>query len=646
MAIIGMAGSVFLGLEKLKEPFKLNEAYFKTVEQISVKTRLLVDDYLKTGNASGLRLAQNFLEGELRVSVSELPLTLQESLLPAIDDLQASLEVDLRAAGKLASGIQGLLVQNEREMLASLDSLQDYIDRAEGTASVGPVNNLRQTLTRILYKTAERSVLRSRYFEQPSKEIERSIANISQQIEREAVALKQLPLLGVEQEPEEDSFESMMGLDERRSDTSAMLEVVDAGGEITDEILYLSRRYLPELKRTADLIELGKIAETKVSMLTNALENRVRQSKNYIDQLRSDAENLVIVSMTLFLGVLTLVGGFTVIVQARVLSGICIISAYIRKLSSGDFSDVLEQQMGLTELHELAGCANQLQGYLYQLVREIRLEVARVEQVSESIGCFAEEIHEGTSQQTERTDEAIRTVAELLKSFNLVASHAVDAASSANEGQYSVNQSAEVMFRLEKTISELAEDVREGASMITRLREDSQNIESVLNVIISIADQTNLLALNAAIEAARAGESGRGFAVVADEVRQLAQRTAESTQEIRQIIDGLQSSSTKVAEAMARQQSQAQHSVEHSQQAGDRLRKVVTAINQINGMNTLIAQATEEQSCSADSVQESMADVQTHSKKAAERTSNARQQSENLTAVSHSLNLLVDRYVI
>ena len=153
------------------------------------------------------------------------------------------------------------------------------------------------------------------------------------------------------------------------------------------------------------------------------------------------------------------------------------------------------------------------------------------------------------------------------------------------------------MSQLEKTISELAGEVREGASMIARLRDDSKNIESVLNVIISIADQTNLLALNAAIEAARAGESGRGFAVVADEVRQLAQRTAESTQEIRGIIDGLQNSSTKVAKAMARQQSQAQHSVEHSQQAGDKLRQVVAAINQINGMNTLIAQATEEQSC-------------------------------------------------
>ncbi|BDV00544.1 hypothetical protein TDMWS_06290 [Thermodesulfomicrobium sp. WS] len=151
--------------------------------------------------------------------------------------------------------------------------------------------------------------------------------------------------------------------------------------------------------------------------------------------------------------------------------------------------------------------------------------------------------------------------------------------------------------------AEAREQAESAAASIAKLSESSRNIGDVSQVIRAIASQTNLLALNATIEAARAGEAGRGFAVVANEVKELARQTAEATEKITALIEGIQAD---VAGAIAQVQG------------------ITGAVAEVNELATTIASATEEQTATM-----------------AEITNNVRRTKEAATVVKERADALM-----
>jgi methyl-accepting chemotaxis protein len=166
-----------------------------------------------------------------------------------------------------------------------------------------------------------------------------------------------------------------------------------------------------------------------------------------------------------------------------------------------------------------------------------------------------------------------------------------------------------VVGRVGESIAGLPQGVQQTAQMIQQLAEDSQKISSVVSVIHGIAEQTNLLALNAAIEAARAGEMGRGFAVVADEVRNLAKRVQDSTDEITQMINALQSGTRDAVEFMQESSIKADGCVEQAQEAGEALAAIAGAVALMRESNTQIAVAAEQQSQVAEEMTRSVVGI-------------------------------------
>ena len=153
--------------------------------------------------------------------------------------------------------------------------------------------------------------------------------------------------------------------------------------------------------------------------------------------------------------------------------------------------------------------------------------------ISSSINQITSAAHEETAGANTQL-AAVKEISATIKKFSSTASQIADTAD--NVAKISANTLA--------GMQELNAKIDIAAKKIISLGEKSQSIGSITKIIDGIAEQTNLLALNAAIEAARAGEAGKGFAVVAQEIRKLAERSSESTDEIRHLTQEIQTETT------------------------------------------------------------------------------------------------------
>ncbi|WLH77946.1 methyl-accepting chemotaxis protein [Pseudomonas sp. FP2335] len=316
-----------------------------------------------------------------------------------------------------------------------------------------------------------------------------------------------------------------------------------------------------------------------------------------------------------------------------------------RTIAAGDLSQPITVQ-GHDEPAQLLGALAGMQAELQATIRGISESAQQLASAAEEMSSVMEQSTRGLQAQNDEIEQAATAVTQMSAAVDEVAGNAV---SSAEASKASDEDSKHGHYQISETISSiqnLVDEVLGASNKAEGLAVQAQDISKVLEVIRGIAGQTNLLALNAAIEAARAGEAGRGFAVVADEVRSLAQRTQDSTEEIEQMINGIQQGTQDTVGALNSSAEHAGQTLQRANSAGSALEKITAAISQISQRNLVIASAAEQQALVAREVDRSLVNIRDLSTQTAAGATQTSAASQELSRLAVDLNGLVTRFVL
>src|SRR5579859_1200603 len=201
-----------------------------------------------------------------------------------------------------------------------------------------------------------------------------------------------------------------------------------------------------------------------------------------------------------------------------------------------------------------------------------------------------------TQTQASSVSETSASIDQMVASIQRVADTAKVLLDISQRSREEVQSGIQTMEKATDGLSRINGSIDSSAGIIGHLGQKTEDIGKIIEVIDDLAEQTNLLALNAAIEAARAGEHGLGFAVVADEVRKLAEKSAQSTKEISELIGSIQKEARKAVDNMEKSTTIVNEGLNLGQELNAALRKISNVVTEVYKFAQEIGAATNEQS--------------------------------------------------
>jgi len=301
-------------------------------------------------------------------------------------------------------------------------------------------------------------------------------------------------------------------------------------------------------------------------------------------------------NVTIIVLLVSLVVIFIAIFIAQQITRPIVAVAYAaERVSKGDLSQEALQVKTHDEVGKLTGAVNTmittLRGFILQVNRtaqdvatsaeELSANAEHTSKATEHIAMAIQDVADGTEKQLKNVEESVLSIREVAEGVQQIATNAQSVANSALTASESAdigNQAIQVVMNQMQSIHVTVSSIND---TIKRLGQRSAAIDNIVKVMSDIAGQTNLLALNAAIEAARAGEHGRGFAVVAGEVRKLSEQSGESTKQITELIEAIQSETTVAIESMEQGTREVAIGIDVVNQAGASFNEIMQSVLQV-----------------------------------------------------------------